>query len=126
MTENTVKNSQIISQAKLYVYFHSFLSSKIDPLLTKKVFLLAIYDFLADKISFENLGYIVYELGFHLNNFFDLSKRDHQLAMILLDLDETTDQEVITEKEINEWKQKLRKYYENNLPTDFSEKEINK
>lgn len=105
-----MNSNQTVSQAKLYSYFRSFLSSKIDSSLTKKIFLLAIEDFLAEKISFGDLLYIVYELGFNLNNFFDLFEQDHRLAMILMDLDEV-DQEAITEKEINEWRQKLREYY---------------
>jgi len=99
-------------QAKLtlYSYFRDFLASKIDAHITKKVFLLAIYDFLTEEISFTDLLYTVNELGFHLNKYGDLIQQDHNLATTFLDLDEINIKD-LSEKKTEKYKDYLNKYY---------------
>ena len=119
---NSRKDSpQILSYAHLYLYFKKFLSSQITPFTTKRVFLLAIYDFLIGRINFATLVFIASELGFQLNNFFDLSDQDDYLAQLLLELDELEEEKLIIEndQEVLELKERLIAFYQSSLPEEY-------
>jgi len=113
--------TQLVSFSRLYSYFQKFLSSKISPLITKRVFLLANYDFLIGEINFKTLVYIASELGFRLNNFFDLWEKDPVLASLMLDLDELEEEELANfkNKNILSLQEKLIDYYKSSLQEEY-------
>lgn len=113
--------TQLVSFSRLYSYFQKFLSSKINPFITKRVFLLANYDFLIGEINFKTLVYIASELCFRLNNFFDLWDKDPVLASLILDLDELDEEELanLKNKNILNIQEKLIDYYKSSLPEEY-------
>jgi len=123
--QNNIKISkdktQLLSYSQLYSYLKKFLSSKMSPLITKRVFLLAIYDFLTGKIDFTILVYIASELGFQLNNFSDLLDRDSALASLMLDLDELEEEKLanLKDKNVLDLQKRLIDYYESSLPEEY-------
>ncbi|QLG69295.1 MAG: hypothetical protein CH104c_0063 [Candidatus Woesebacteria bacterium] len=113
--------TQLLSYSQLYSYLKKFLSYKISPLITKRIFLLATYDFLTGKIDFPTFVYIISELGFQLNNFSDLLDREGALASIILDLDELEEEKLFSlkDKDILDLEEKLINYYKSSLPKEY-------